>query len=132
MNLFRLISSLLMLVLLFAGCSNDDSNPTNPGTGSNAIAITVGTGTSPQYSWSGGNVYSISIVRTSNPNTIVWGLASPGQNAIASPVKHGTGASMTSMIIETGTAERVLTAGVQYRVSVTRLDGTTGWKEFTP
>ncbi|MEJ5261862.1 MAG: hypothetical protein WHT45_04215 [Ignavibacterium sp.] len=131
-NIYRIISGTLMIVLLVAGCSKDENNPTDAGSGGNAISITVSAGTTPQYSWSGGNVYSISIVRTSNPGTIVWGLASPGQNAITSPVTHGTGASLVPLITETATTERTLTSGVQYRVTISRLDGTTGWKEFTP
>ncbi len=131
MNNFRIITTAIMLVLLFVGCSKDENNPAGPGSGNNSISITVGAGTRPQYSWSGGNVYSLSVVRTSNPGTIVWGLASPGQNAIASPVTHGSGASLTQLIVETTSTERTLTSGVQYRVSVTRIDGTTRWKEFT-
>lgn len=133
LNKFRIITGTLILILLVLGCSKDENNPTDVGSGGNAISITVSAGTTPQYSWSGENVYSISIVRTSNPGTIVWGLASPGQNAITSPVTHGSGASFTPpLIVETASTERTLTSGVQYRVTISRLDGTTGWKEFTP
>ena len=34
--------------------------------------------------------------------------------------------------LPTMTSETRLTAGVRYRVSITRLDTKTGWKEFTP
>jgi hypothetical protein len=83
----------------------------------------------PQYSWDGGNVTSLSIVRTSAPTVVVWGLSTPGTNGIASASRHGT---VPTGAVETATTEKTLTAGVQYRVTATRLDGTTGFKDFTP
>lgn len=129
----RCLLASLVCVVVITGCKKEESNPAGGSGGTTGITITVSSGTKPQYSWTGGNVFSLSVMRTSNPATIVWGLSSPNQNAIASPVTHGTGSSLNPMIVETGTSEKSgLTAGVQYRVSVTRLDGTTGYTEFTP
>ena len=74
---------------------------------------------------------SVSVTRTSNQSVIVWGIASPASDGIASPVTHGTvpnGAVATSF----QDTENMLAAGVRYHVSVTRTNGQTGWKEFTP
>ncbi|MER3525371.1 MAG: hypothetical protein C4336_00135 [Armatimonadota bacterium] len=54
-----------------------------------------------------------------------------GGNAIASPITHGSGATGIT-IVERASTERTITAGVEYGISITGLDGTTGWKEFTP
>ncbi|MFH0991287.1 MAG: hypothetical protein V1799_14870 [bacterium] len=128
LSLCILISSIIVL-LLIGGCKKDENNPADAGnTQASQIAITIGSGTKPQYSWSGGNVFSLSIVRTTNQTVVVWGLATPGQNGIASPVTNGTTPAGS---VETAVTERTLTVGVQYRISISRLDGTTGFKEFT-
>ncbi len=112
------------------GCGGDSgTNSTTNGD----FSITVGSGTRPTYTWSAGDAFSLSVVRTAAPTTIVWGLATMGNaENIASPVNHGTIGSMTSGTVNTATTEQALTAGVEYRVTVTRLDGKTGWTEFTP
>jgi hypothetical protein len=130
----KLILSLsFVFSLLLLSC--DKKSATEPEENNNHIngdfAVAIGTGTNPQYSWKAGNTFSLSIMRTSAPTTIVWGIATPGQSNIASPFTHGTvpvGAVPTAI----GTPENTLTAGVQYRISVTLLDGKTGWTEFTP
>ncbi len=137
-NISGIIFFAIALMFIINGCSKSDSNPASSddgssggGSGSNQIAITVGSGTQPTYTWSGGKVFSVSVVRTSDPNTVIWGIASPGVDGIDSPVTHGSGANMTT-IFETAATEKTLTAGVSYRVTVSRTDKTTGWKDFTP
>jgi hypothetical protein len=120
-----------LMLLLVAGCKKEDNPADANGDGGSQINITIGSGRNPQYTWGGGNVFSLSVVRTASPTTIVWGLASPGQNGIASPITHGSGASGFT-IVETAASEKQLATGVQYRISITRIDGTTGFKEFTP
>ena len=128
-SFYILISSVTVL-MLFGGCKKDENNPVDTGnTKTSQIAITIGSGTKPQYSWSGGNVFSLSIVRTANQTVVVWGLATPGQNGIASPITNGT---VPAGSVETAVTEKTLTLGVQYRISISRLDGTIGFKEFTP
>jgi len=113
-----------------AGCGDDN------GTNSNAsgdFSITVGSGTRPTYTWSAGDAFSISVVRTAVPTTIVWGLASMGNvEYITSPTNHGTIGNVLNGTVNTATTEQSLTAGVEYRVTITRLNGKTGWTEFTP
>jgi hypothetical protein len=112
------------------GCGGDSgTNSTTNGD----FSITVGSGTRPTYTWSAGDAFSLSVVRTAAPTTIVWGLATMANaENIASPVNHGTVGSIASGTVNTATTEQALTAGVEYRVTVTRLDGKTGWTEFTP
>ncbi|GAB4365148.1 MAG: hypothetical protein Kow0042_04210 [Calditrichia bacterium] len=140
-RLAKLSGFLFIIFMLLFGCSknndddNNNSNLTGPpaGTGQGSIAITVSSGVNPTYSWSGGNVFSLTVVRTSDPTVPVWGVTVAGSTAdnVATPVKHGTvptGAIQTSVT----NTEATLTAGVQYRVSVVRMDQSFGWKDFTP
>ncbi|MFZ0389633.1 MAG: hypothetical protein WAN36_04165 [Calditrichia bacterium] len=132
MKYIKLWMAGLIIALFISACSDskddDKKNPTGPATQGD-FAVTVSSGTTPNYSWSAGNVFSVSVVRTADPTVIVWGIATPGQANIASPAKHGV---VPTGAIETAQTEKALTAGVEYRVSVTKLDGKTGWKDFTP
>ncbi|MGZ8376652.1 MAG: hypothetical protein ACXWZS_13995 [Gemmatirosa sp.] len=114
-------------LLLVAGCSSDATSPDGQGDGS-AFDITISNGVTPTYTWPGGPAHSVSIMRVSAPTTIVWGVAHP-QQALPSPVTHGT---TSNGALTTMATEARLTAGVRYRVSITRQDTRTGWKEFTP
>lgn len=130
--------TVMLLGLLSMSCSDDETNNNNnnnngtgpPNTGS--IVINVSGGTNPTYSWSGGNVFSLTITRTSAPTVIVWGVTVPGTgDNITSPVTHGTvptGAIQTSV----ANTETTLTAGVEYQVSVVRNNEEFGFKNFTP
>ena len=121
------LATCLVAVAAVTGCGSD--SPTGSGGGGGDISISVSSGTTPDYSWGGGNVYSLSIMRTAAPTTIVWGVVTPASNGVASPTKHGT---VATGVIRSANVEPTLTAGVQYRVTVARLDGKSGWKEFTP
>jgi len=100
------------------------------GGGGGAISITVGSGTTPQYSWAGGNVTSVTLVRASNPSTPVWGIAcNSGNDCISSPLTHGTVPPATTRFANT---EPTLTTGIQYQVYVTRQSGAAGYQTFTP
>ena len=130
-RLIRVLGLLMLSVLLLAACDKSSTEPEENNTVNGDFAVTVGSGSRPQYSWNAGNAFSVSVVRTATPTTIVWGIATPGQGNIASPATHGAipaGAVPTAI----GTVESTLTSGVKYRVSVTLLDGKTGWTEFTP
>jgi len=129
-GIFKIFGVLMLSALLLAGC-NKDSGTNAGGNGGGDFTVTVGSGTTPQYSWDAGNAFSISVVRTSEPTKIVWGIATPGQSNIPSPSGHNVvpaGAVPTAV----GTAEATLTAGVEYRVSISLLSGKTGFTEFTP
>ena len=99
----------------------------NGGGGAN-IAVAAETGLAPEYTWTGGAVSTLSVTRTSDPTTVVWGITTVGNDGIASPLTHGT---VDNGVIQTFSTESTLTAGVEYRVSVTRLDDSVGFADFT-
>lgn len=117
----------ILFASLFTACS-EKNNPT--GSSANGdFEVTVGSGTTPEYSWTAGKAFSVSVVRTAEPTVIVWGIATPGQGNIASPAKHGVTPQGAVPSAET---EKALTSGVEYRVSVSLLDGKTGYTDFKP
>lgn len=107
--------------------------------------IQVGTGTTPQYSWLVGSISSLFVVRVADPLNPVWGVNTRGAtDTIASPITHGQTFADTNLQIISN-AELVLTAGVEYRVTITTQggfkqysvnfippDGTTGIPATTP
>ncbi len=111
-----------------ASCGSDSTSPDDGGSGGSAFDIQISSGGTPTYTWPGGLGYSVSIVRTSAPGTIVWGVAHLAQ-ALPSPVTHGV---VPGGAVQTINTEPRLTAGVRYRVAITRADTKTGYKEFTP
>ena len=122
------IGALTALLVLFAACGGDSTGPSNSDNTGSAFDVTISSGTKPTYTWSGGNAQSVSVVRVSAPGTIVWGIANLSLN-ITSPVTHGT---VQAGSLATANVEPTLTAGVKYRVAVTRADMKSGFKEFTP
>ena len=121
------LGAILALAVSLAACGKSTTDASNT-SATGDFDITIGSGLHPTYTWPGGTAFSISVVRVSAGGTIVWGVAKPGSMDIASPVTHGT---VPSGAIATATTEATLTAGVAYRVSITRADQKTGYKEFT-
>ena len=119
------------VLLLLAGACSDD-NPTGGGGTGGTFTVTVTGGTTPAYSWTVGDAFSVSVTRTGAPTVIVWGVVTPGSDGIASAVTHGTVPSGATQVVLPPALEATLTAGVNYTVSVTRLDATFGFTEFTP
>lgn len=117
----------LALITMLLGCGGDSAGPS--GNGGSEFDITISGGTRPTYTWPGNPAFSVSVVRVSAPGTIVWGLANPTAMSIGSPVTHG--AAVGGAVV-TANTEATLTAGVRYRVAITRSDTKTGFKEFTP
>ncbi|MFQ5652983.1 MAG: hypothetical protein ACE5IY_23895 [bacterium] len=125
----HVLLTFIVSVFVFAGCDGNGNPAGSGGSGGADFTVNVSSGTTPEYSWSAGKAFSVSVVRTSAPTTIVWGLATPGQDNIASPAAHG---ATPAGAIQTSASETTLTEGVEYRVSVSLLDGKTGFTEFTP
>lgn len=117
----------LALAVAIAACGGDSTGPSGNNDGSQ-FDITIGSGTRPTYTWGGGTGFSVSVMRVSAPGTIVWGIANTAMT-IQSPVTHGT---VPGGSLQSANTEPTLTAGVRYRVSITRNDQKTGFKEFTP
>lgn len=104
----------------------------NPGAGASDFAVTVSGGTTPTYSWAdnAGRASSVSVARVAAPATPVWSVSTPGVDNLTSPVIHGT---VPVGATNAANTEPVLTTGVQYRVTVTEINGSrTGFATFTP
>jgi len=123
------LCALAVSAALPSGCAdNGDSLTGDDGSGN--ITVLVGGGTTPTYSWSGAGVFSLSVARTSDPVTPVWGFLTPGTDGITSPVTHGT---VPAGAVATAMTENALTTGVEYRVLVQRINGSDfGQTDFTP
>ena len=85
---------------------------------SNSLTVSVSSGTTPTYSWTGGGAAIVSVIRTSQPAVQSWGLVSV-TFAITSPVTHGTVPNIQA-VVESSESEKVLTPGVEYLVTVDR------------
>lgn len=124
----RFVRPILAITLLGIAGGCDDSDGLLGG--GSAIDVTVGSGATPTYTWTGADVFSVTVVRTSDPTTFVWGMLTPGKDGIPSPVVHGT---VPTGAIVTANAEPRLATGVRYRVRVERLNGIdAGATSFTP
>jgi hypothetical protein len=123
---YRTATWLLALAGALA-CTDDVLDGGNDSGGD--FAITVGAGAQPTYSWGAGPAFSVDVVRSSNQTVVVWRIANPNTRNIASPVRHGT---VPSGAFETIAIERVLTAGIRYRVTITLSDGRAAFQEFVP
>ncbi len=124
-QIFIIVS--ILSAFLFTSCS-EKNNPASSGANGD-FEVTVGSGTKPAYSWSVGKAFSVSVVRTADPTVIVWGIATPGQGNIASPATHGV---TPQGAVATAKTELTLSSGVEYRVSVSLIDGKTGYTDFKP
>ncbi len=138
----------LCIPMVLSGClglSNGDELIPAEASGAPTNYIQVGTGTKPTYSWQVGNISQLFVVRVDDPLNPVWGVNSIGAtDIIASPITHGQ--DITDPNLQTiSTTETTLTAGVEYRVTITTQggfkqysvnfyppDGTTGIPTTTP
>jgi hypothetical protein len=118
--------------LALSGCLglSDGSELIPPeATGAPTSYIQVGTGTTPKYSWLVGNISSLFVVRVADPLNPVWGLGSRGAaDIIPSPITHGQSLDDPNLrdipnLQIISSTEPVLTAGVEYRVTITTQGG---------
>lgn len=103
-------------------------------TAQEVITVQVSGGTTPTYTWDGGDARDVSVVLENDPNdlsnvTPVWVITTLDRDGLVSPVTHGQVPTGATLAINT---EPVLTAGKSYRVSVVRLNGDFGQTRFTP
>lgn len=59
-RLIRVLGLLMLSVLLLAACDKSSTEPEENNTVNGDFAVTVGSGTTPQYSWNAGNAFSVS------------------------------------------------------------------------
>lgn len=129
----KLLSVLIIATgLAFTGCATDE-NPTGPdGEGGGDITITVTTGLTPTFSWTGGGVNDLMVERTAN-QLVVWEIRGPnGTDPISSPVTHGIVPNGATKYSYEEDEDIPLVSGVEYKVSVIRSNGTEGWFIWTP
>ncbi len=133
---------ILLALLSLVGCGKDENVDTciqeDAVGGPISVHVSCGDPVSrPFYTWSDGTTditatmaMQVKVVRASAPD-VVWAVVSdiPSQNAVQSPIQHGTTQSGTN---QTANTELDLSTDVTYRVTVTKADGmTTGFREFT-
>lgn len=116
-----------LLVVAVGGCTDDLLNGDNGSGGDFSIA--VGSGTQPTYTWFEGSALSVDVVRTSNQTVVVWRVIDATNRNITSPVRQGI---VPAGAIEAASLERILSAGVQYRVSIRLADGRSAFQDFRP
>jgi hypothetical protein len=97
--------------------------------GNGSFTVTVGSGTTPSYSWTGGAAFRVEVAPVANPFIPVWAVADPNNRNIASPVRHGTVPSGAVLLAD---EEPVLRAGVNYRVTVTLPNNERSSRDFRP
>ncbi|KPK92705.1 hypothetical protein AMJ80_06435 [bacterium SM23_31] len=126
---------LIIIVLLFVVTICKKDNPAEPPV-KNTIFITVGSGTSPRYSWLDVNgkvtrIYRLTVYEKTNLGDHIWGIQTAGGefDGISSPVTHGT---IPSGAEKYGIRDvTVLPDGFTYRVMVQKMNGEQGWKDFS-
>jgi hypothetical protein len=99
------------------------------GSAGGTIAISVDTGATPLYGWTGGPVNALGIARASSPNALVWGIVTAGGDSILTGVTHG---QVPAGAVRLANAEPALTPGVAYRITVSRVGGSYGYRVFVP
>jgi hypothetical protein len=95
--------------------------------GGSGLTVSVGTGTTPSYGWSGGRARSLTVQSTSGE--VFWQIeALDLQAGFASPVQHAATPAGARVVV----APRTLQPGVVHTATVVAVDGTQGSRTFTP
>jgi hypothetical protein len=123
----KLTALALCVLVAAAGCTDELMNGDNGSGGEFSIAVSGGT--QPTYTWFEGPALSVDVVRTSNQTVVVWRVADPTNRNISSPVRQGV---VPAGALETASLERILTAGIQYRVTVRLANGRSAFQDFRP
>ncbi len=146
MKKFKIKSLVLVGLLVFglgfmAGCSNngDDDNPFSPGSGGaemenrmGTLEISVGSGSTPQISWTGGKISVIGVVKGSIPDTdwedfnegqIIWLIGDEDlQDDLSAPITYGECPEGTTdaTVAAGGQHEATLQTGQRYAIVVAK------------
>ncbi|MGE0490647.1 MAG: hypothetical protein AB7S38_15690 [Vulcanimicrobiota bacterium] len=96
------------------------------------ITVTAGPGTTPTYTFTGGPVRDISVLRIAADGSerLVWGASSVTNDALNSPIMHGPQPAGATLL--TANIEPNLATNAAYRVVVVRTNGQFGTANFTP
>ncbi|MBI3995765.1 MAG: hypothetical protein HY349_07305 [Nitrospirae bacterium] len=134
----RFIGLFVVGSFLLIGCGEDKNVDTciQEGAATGLISVHISCGdpvSRPIYTWSEGSDTTAANVRVArvDPSESVWELQSnnPGLDVIQSPVTHGISQANT-FEPAAGSPEPDLQTDVLYRVTVTRADNSTGYREF--
>jgi hypothetical protein len=121
-----ILPAVLAAGVLSAACDRGGS-PVQVIGGGSSLTITVGSGTTPSYSWSGGRARSLTVQSPSGE--LFWQVeALSFQEGFASPAQHG----VTPVGARAVTAARALQPGVVHTATIVGVDGTQGLRTFTP
>ena len=96
--------------------------------GNGNVVVSVGAGSTPTISWTGGNATQLAITQSTGGG-VFWDVHTlTTQGGFAPPVTFG--------VVPPGGAQSApstaLATGTDYRVTVTTLDGSTGTRVFRP
>ena len=116
----RLVAPLALAATL--GCGTVD--PTSSLLGIEFANLQTGV---PLIGWSasGGNMNFIQLTTQSDQNTILWRLETPGADGLLPPLVYGSRPDSLGNVVRTGSLP-TLERGVEYRVTIRRLDGLGG------
>jgi hypothetical protein len=125
---FSLILILILALGVFPGCSDDDDDASlGPGEGTiqvGDLVISVGSGSRPQISWTGGSVWGLVVLKEAGENEVegIWAIMSSSDgDTISSPVTQGTvpGGAIDATSVY-GLQYEDLQAGQAYAIVVTK------------
>ena len=138
-----LILALVLTAGVFSGCSteDDDDNPLGPATISDqrgSLIISVGSGSRPEISWTGGGVAALVVAKgnlqdiLAGMRELIWAISNPGaswtgdidlgQDTIFSPVTYGTSPGGAVDLTTVYGAYEDLQSGQRYSVAVFKED----------
>ena len=108
-----------------AGCGDSAATGLVLG-GSGTVVITVSSGTTPTYAWSGGAARRLTV--TQSGGGMFWDISALNQSGFAPPVVHGVVPNSANE----ESNDVPLVQGTDYRVTVTLIDGSQGSRAFRP
>lgn len=124
----RSLGSLVVLAGAVAAFGCGGSPVTGLAVGGNGnVVISVGSGTTPSISWTGGNATRLTITQSSGGG-MAWDLQSLNSTGFVAPVTFGVVPSGAAE----NTADAPLIQGTDYRLNITVADGSTGTRIFRP
>ena len=110
-RLLRSLFAIVLASLALAACAGDPAAPARPDCPASGVALTVGAGTTPAFSWTPQCRVSALRVQTAVGDTVYWEVGRDDERLDA-PLQYGT--------VPPGAAERAparpLAAGRAYRV----------------
>ncbi len=125
----RFVRSFLTLAAIVAAAGCGGGSPTGLATGgSGTVTLTVSSGTTPTYTWSGGQARRLTVTQSTGGG-VFWNLeALNAQTGFPAPATHGVvpnGAREASADVQ-------LVQGTDYRLTVTLVNGNEGTQVVRP